>query len=163
MPTKTPTKQGFKPLQTVTGAELQEREQQRRQEAAKQRLPSMKAIINWLNPNENESVRATASLTVGGAFAVHGIKVINGSKGEFVSMPSYKSGADYKDIFHAVTAEAREQMNGAVMKAYEQKLAETQDQALGESPGDVTDESDQDESGQGEPADTKGGPVMQQM
>lgn len=84
----------------------------------------VRASINWLNTKDDGNVRATASLTIGGAFAVHGIKVISGQKGDFVSMPSYKSGDSYKDIFHAVTAEAREQMNDAVMKAYEQKLSE---------------------------------------
>ncbi|MFA6730490.1 MAG: SpoVG family protein [Candidatus Izemoplasmatales bacterium] len=84
----------------------------------------VRASINWMNTKDDGNVRATASLTIGGAFAVHGIKVISGQKGDFVSMPSYKSGDSYKDIFHAVTAEAREQMNDAVMKAYEQKLSE---------------------------------------
>jgi stage V sporulation protein G len=84
-----------------------------------QKVP-LKAGINWMNPNEDESVRASASLTLGGAFAVHGIKVVDGQKGLFVSMPSYKSGEGYKDIFHAVTAEDRERMNTAVMEAYEQ-------------------------------------------
>ena len=111
-----------------------------------QKPPSIRADINWLNPKEDESVRASASLTIGGAFAVHGIKVINGEKGEFVSMPSYKGQNGYKDIFHAVTAEAREQMNAAVMKAYEQKLTEQQDQGEEfagddpeETPADVPD------------------------
>ena len=84
----------------------------------------VKAVINWLNTKDDGNVRASASLTIGGAFAVHGIKVITGQKGDFVSMPSYKSGDSYKDIFHAVTADARQQMNDAVMKAYEQKLSE---------------------------------------
>lgn len=83
----------------------------------------IRANINWVNQKEDGNVRATASLNIGGAFAVHGIKIISGAKGDFVSMPSYKSGDNYKDIFHAVTADARQQMNEAVMKAYEQKLS----------------------------------------
>lgn len=94
-----------------------------------QRLP-LKATVNWLNPHEDERIRASASFTIGGAFAVHGIKVVEGTKGTFVSMPSYKSGDGYKDIFHAVTKEARQQMNDAVMAAYDQKLEEAQ--GLGE-------------------------------
>ena len=91
----------------------------------------VKASINWLNTKEDGNVRATASLTIGGAFAVHGIKVISGQKGDFVSMPSYKSGDSYKDIFHAVTADARQQMNDAVMDAYEQKLSEEMSEDAG--------------------------------
>jgi stage V sporulation protein G len=105
-----------------------------------QRLP-LKASVNWLNPDEEGAIRATASLTVGGTFAVHGIKVIDGSKGQFVSMPSYQSGGKYKDIFHAVTAEARQQMNKAVLDAYSQKLAEIQEQAQDEQSEDMDEES----------------------
>jgi stage V sporulation protein G len=117
-----------------------------------QKLP-FKASVNWLNPDEEGAIRATASLTIGGAFAVHGIKVIDGSKGQFVSMPSYKSGESYKDIFHAVTAEARQQMNEAVLAAYEQKLAEeqTQDQQ------DASDEDMDEESPGDEPAEAEEG------
>jgi stage V sporulation protein G len=102
----------------------------RQTEQPARKLPSIRADINWLNPKEDESIRASASLTIGGAFAVHGVKVTRSqSKGDFVSMPSYKKGEEYKDIFHAVTKEAREAMNAAVMQAYEQKLADqTQDQ-----------------------------------
>ena len=92
-------------------------------QAQPDQLLSVKANVYWMNPDAG-SIRASASLTIGDAFAVHGIKVVSGSKGEFVSMPSYKSGDDYKSIFHAITAEARQQMNDAVMAAYEQKLAE---------------------------------------
>lgn len=84
----------------------------------------VRANINWLNTKDDSNIRATASLTIGGAFAIHGIKIVSGQKGDFVSMPSYKSQDGYKDIFHAVTADARQQMNDAVMKAYKQKLAE---------------------------------------
>lgn len=100
----------------------------------------IKASINWLNTKDDGNVRATASLTIGGVFAVHGIKVISGQKGDFVSMPSYKSGDSYKDIFHAVTADARQQMNDAVMKAYEQKLVEQQGESFDEViPGESQD------------------------
>ena len=90
---------------------------------------SVKANVNWMNPDETGSIRASASLTIGDSFAVHGIRVVSGAKGDFVSMPSYKSGDGYRSIFHAVTAEARQQMNDAVMAAYEQKLAKQTQEA----------------------------------
>jgi stage V sporulation protein G len=111
----------------------------------------LKANINWMNPKEDESIRATASLTLGGAFAVHGIKVIDGQKGTFISMPSYKSGENFKDIFHAVTAEDRERMNEAVMRAYEQKLAEVQEQEQGDPGKD--EEPEEAAEAPGEPAE----------
>jgi|GEM_PF-3642675 len=84
---------------------------------------AIKASIDRLIDNGSQ-IKAAASLTVGGAFAVHGIKVIGSAKGDFVSMPSVKYNDKHRDIFHAITAEARQTMNEAVMGAYTQKLAE---------------------------------------
>ena len=70
--------------------------------------------------------------TIGGAFAVHGIRVIESDKGRFISMPpdSYKKNGEtkYNDTFHAITAEARNALVDAVNDAYEQKLQEQQEQ-----------------------------------
>lgn len=115
MPTQSPSKPTGARQPQATGQQT---------EKQGQRLPSIRVDINWLNQKDDGNIRATASMTIGGAFTVHGIKVINGQKGYFVSMPSYKGQDGYKDIFHAVTADARDQMIDAVMKAYEQKLAE---------------------------------------
>jgi stage V sporulation protein G len=80
--------------------------------------------------DENSKVKAIASVNIDGAFAVHGIKVIDTEKGLFVSMPSssYQKGGEtkYQDVFHPITAEARQQLIDAVTKAYEQALVEQQ-------------------------------------
>ena len=73
--------------------------------------------------------RATASVNINGAFAIRGVKVLESSKGLFVAMPQYKVGNDYKDICFPCTRESREQFNAAVMKAYEQTLTQTRQQA----------------------------------
>lgn len=70
------------------------------------------------------SVLAHASINLNGCFAVRGIKVIDGEKGPFVSMPSYKTGGEYKDVCFPVTKEFREQINAAVVGAYQQELAQ---------------------------------------
>lgn len=80
--------------------------------------------INSMKPDE--SIKARASININGAFAVHGIKIIEGSKGLFVSMPSYKMGNEYKDICFPVTAECRKQINDAVLSAYEQAITQGQ-------------------------------------
>lgn len=76
--------------------------------------------------------RAYASATIGGAFAVHGIRVIESEKGRFVAMPqeSYqkKGETKYNDTFHAITANARTALVDAVNEAYEQKLQEQMEQ-----------------------------------
>lgn len=106
----------------------------------KQKNPSIQVRIDRLNDYEGSSVKAFASANIGGAFAIHGIRVVDSQKGLFVSMPqnSYKDGngnTKYSDIFHAVTAEARTELNGKVIDAYEQALQaqEQQDEAAEES------------------------------
>jgi stage V sporulation protein G len=75
-------------------------------------------------------MRANASVNINDSFAIRNIKVVEGSKGLFVSMPSYKAGnGEYKDICFPCTKEAREQFNEAVIGAYQQAL--TQGQAAG--------------------------------
>lgn len=106
----------------------------------KQKNPSIQVRIDRLNDYEGSSVKAFASTNIGGAFAIHGIRVVDSQKGLFVSMPqnSYKDGngnTKYSDIFHAVTAEARTELNEKVIDAYEQAIQaqEQQDEAAEES------------------------------
>ena len=66
------------------------------------------------------TLRATATVNINDAFAIRGIKLMEGSKGLFVSMPSFKAGNDeYKDICFPCTSEARKEFDQAVMGAYE--------------------------------------------
>lgn len=67
---------------------------------------------------------ANASISLNGCFAVRGVKVVQGEHGPFVSMPSYKVGGEYKDVCYPFTKEFREQIDGAVMGAYQQELAQ---------------------------------------
>lgn len=97
-------------------------------------LPTITARIDRLVNYEESKVKAIASANIGGAFAIHGIKIIDSSKGLFVQMPqtSYdKDGKkEYVDQFHPVTAEARSELNSKVMNAYEQKLAESESEIM---------------------------------
>ena len=83
-----------------------------------------------------------------GQFAIHGIEVKHSAKGPFVQMPqvSYKSKGNtvYQDIFHPITAEARQALYDAVMDCYqkarseeegqEQDEEEAEDEAPGQQP-----------------------------
>ena len=70
--------------------------------------PQVEARIDRLVDGDFKT-KAFASATIGGAFAVHGIRVIESDKGRFISMPqdSYKKNGEtkYNDTFHAITAE----------------------------------------------------------
>lgn len=74
----------------------------------------------------NESIKGTVSININGAFAIRGVKIIEGSNGLFVSMPSYKAGNEYRDICFPITPECRQQLNDAVIGAYEQALMQSQ-------------------------------------
>lgn len=69
----------------------------------------------------NDRVKAAASVCFDGQFVVHGIRIIEGPNGLFVSMPARKTtGGDYRDLAHPVTADAREMIQDAVLLAYEE-------------------------------------------
>ena len=106
--------------------------QQKKPESKKTNTPSIKAQIDALVDREGGKTKAFASATIGGAFAVHGIRVMEGENGLFVSMPSRKDGEDYREVFHPITAEAREELSKEILDAYEQKLQEEQSEQLDE-------------------------------
>ena len=89
--------------------------------------------------NDVGKIRAFVSANIGGAFAIHGIKVVDSDKGMFVAMPQSKfKTADgetkYLDESHAVTADARNKLNEAVLRAYEQAVQHTEDAVQSEAP-----------------------------
>lgn len=67
-------------------------------------------------------VLANASVTPNGCFAVRGLKVMSGSNGPFVSMPSYKAKSGYRDICFPCTREFHQQFHRTVLNAYQQEL-----------------------------------------
>ena len=76
-------------------------------------------ISSMYPPGQQGGIRAYASATIDGCFAVRGIKVVEGGRdGLFVSMPSRKTTEGYKEVCFPVTAEFREQLHNAVMDAY---------------------------------------------
>ncbi len=84
----------------------------------------MDITVRINNLRTEGSILANASVNLNGCFAIRGIKVINGSDGPFVSMPSYKSGSEYRDICFPCTKEFHQQFHQAVLNAYEQALTQ---------------------------------------
>ncbi len=69
-------------------------------------------------PGEGK-MRAVASVTFDREFVVHDIRVIDGQNGLFVAMPSRKTPeGEFRDVAHPITAQAREMIETAVLKAY---------------------------------------------
>lgn len=68
---------------------------------------------------EDSKLKAVASVTIDNAIAIHDIKIVNGTDGCFVAMPSRKTAdGEYRDIAHPISAEARAELIEAVMNAY---------------------------------------------
>ncbi len=74
--------------------------------------------------NSNDKLKAVASITIDDELVVHDIKIINGEKGYFLSMPSRKtSEGEFKDIVHPIKTQVREELKEKILKAYEDALA----------------------------------------
>lgn len=105
---------------------------------------SLQARVDRLVDKPDGKLRAILSMNLPGGFAVHGIKIYENDGGLFVSMPqSSYTAADgtikYRDIFHPVTATARQKLIGATVSAYhdalqQQEQAKAQNAAQSESP-----------------------------
>ena len=93
-----------------------------------QDTPKYDVKIHTIRPEG--SCKATASVNIHGDFAVRGIKIMEGSKGLFVSMPSYKAGnGEYKDICFPCTKESKAAFDKAVLDSYQQALLQSQQNA----------------------------------
>lgn len=106
-------------------------------------LPDINVRINSLR-NDGSHIKASASVSIGGAFAVHGITVMEGKNGLFINMPqrSYtdRSGEKkYNDVFHAVSKDAHDALRKAVLEAYEQAVESSEDES---EEGDLSEEDE---------------------
>lgn len=100
--------------------------------ATKSKIP-VSAKIDRMIERENATVKAYASVNIGGAFVIKDIAVVDGQKGMFARMPfrSYKGAngdTKYSDIAFALTDSARQSINDAVLGAYREALEESEDE-----------------------------------
>jgi len=70
-------------------------------------------------------LKAFANITFDNSFVVRGLKIIEGSNGLFISMPSRKAkDGTYRDIAHPINNEMRKKIEEAVISEYKTKLKE---------------------------------------
>jgi stage V sporulation protein G len=70
-------------------------------------------------------LRAVISITIDNMLAVHDIKVVQGEERLFVAMPSRKDESNnFRDIVHPISPEARAIIEGTILKAYEEHMAQ---------------------------------------
>ena len=67
---------------------------------------------------DGNGILANVSVTFGGVFVVTGLKIIEGKKGAFVSMPQYKYKGEWRDSCFPISADFREELSEAVLEAY---------------------------------------------
>jgi stage V sporulation protein G len=71
---------------------------------------------------KESNVKAFCDVLIGGSYVVKSLRVVDGKKGLFVGLPREKGKEDkYYDIFYPISKEAREELEGAVLKAYEEE------------------------------------------
>lgn len=85
--------------------------------------------VYTLNDTNSKTV-ALATVTIADCLVLTGLRVVNGNKGMFVSMPQRKlskpdkNGNEYADIFFPVTHDFREELNNAILDEYDKKVDE---------------------------------------
>lgn len=72
---------------------------------------------------DEAKLKAFASITFDNCFVLRGLKVISGSQGYFVSMPSRRTRlGTFQDIAHPITNEMRKKIEDTVLDAFESEL-----------------------------------------
>ena len=85
--------------------------------------------VYTMNDSNSKTV-ALANVTISDCLLLTGLRIVKGKKGMFVSMPQRKlskpdkNGNEYADIFFPVTHDFREELNDAVLDAYDEKVDE---------------------------------------
>ena len=75
-------------------------------------------------PVDDEKLKAFVSIVFDQSFVVTDIKIINGPKGLFVSMPSKKrKDGTFKDIAHPLNNQMRQYLEEKILTVYRQQLA----------------------------------------
>ncbi len=68
---------------------------------------------------DDSKLKAVASVTIEDCFVVHDIKVIEGTEGYFIAMPSRKTNdGEYKDIAHPICPDFRTRLQEKILAAY---------------------------------------------
>ncbi len=112
----------------------------------KKKLPYIKVKIDKIISLEESKTKAFASVTIGGAVVVHGVRIMNSAKGLFVAMPAnvyvdYNGEKHFNEIAHPISKESRDMLNSKVMEVYHQALDEQQSEKETEDMSEDESES----------------------
>ena len=80
-------------------------------------------------PVEEDKLKAYVTITLDDCFVVRDLKVIRGTSGLFVSMPSKKRrDGTYKDVAHPLNSETRRMIEERIISAYKEVATGDADQ-----------------------------------
>lgn len=80
-------------------------------------------------PVNEDRLKAYVSITIDNCFVVRDLKIIEGTGGLFVAMPSKKrKDGQFKDIAHPLNQETRDMIEQMIFEAYEKEI-----RSMGES------------------------------
>lgn len=68
---------------------------------------------------EDSKLKGVCSIIIDDNLAIHDIKIVEGTKGLFIAMPSKKNlNGEYKDIIHPINAETRKEIENKILDKY---------------------------------------------
>ena len=74
-------------------------------------------------PVDEERLKAYVSIVLDDCFIIRDLKVINGSNGLFVAMPSKKrKDGKYHDMAHPLNAETRDRLEDTILEKYRAEM-----------------------------------------
>lgn len=86
----------------------------------------IKATV-YPSKESNTNLKAMVILEVEDCLIINSVKIVEGKKGLFVSMPQYKDrNGDYRDIVYPNSKEKRNSLTALILAEYE-KVADTKD------------------------------------
>ena len=72
---------------------------------------------------EDSKIKAVASITIDDEFVIHDIKVVEGTRGLFISMPCKKDlNGEFKDIAHPINTATRQYIQEKVIEKYKNTI-----------------------------------------
>lgn len=75
-------------------------------------------------PVDEEKLKAYVTIVIDACFMISDIKVIHGTSGLFVSMPSKRrKNGTYRDVAHPLNSDTRRMLEDQILSKYEQALA----------------------------------------
>lgn len=78
--------------------------------------------VRIIKLNETMRAKAMASVVLNDAICINDIRIMEGEKGPFISMPSRrKENGQFKDIAHPINQETREKIQAAILEEYKKQ------------------------------------------